>query len=107
VLRSGDFLRIEAKVRPSHASEDVVHADALALARTLLTQLPDWGGLQVAFLRRWRDSFGAVEDKPWIVASLERRIFERLVLENLTPAEVFGHFQVERPVHEGFVLWDR
>jgi hypothetical protein len=104
--RAGDVLVVETKAKPA-SNEAGVHADALTLARLLLPEFPAWSGLRVVFTRQWRDSFGAVDVRPWIVATITRARFEKLVLENLSPAEVFTHFKVDRPTYEGCVLWDR
>ena len=94
-------------VADEDASELAAAPAAVAGTIAVLTELKEWGGVRFEFALPYRDSFGKVSERSHFVAYMPRDRFDKLKIENLTPTEVFTHFEIDRPVLTGLVHWPK
>src|SRR5207253_2911910 len=79
-----------------------VTLDSIVIFRALFGALTEWDGIRLEFLADWIDRFGAVQQKPHAIVSLDRATFKKIVFENLTHERTFALFQTVRPEYSGF-----
>jgi hypothetical protein len=67
---------------------------------------PDVPQVRLAFLARYRDSFGAVTKRTYCMLEIDRETYGKIHFENLKPEEAIGHFhptKLEAP--DGTIPW--
>jgi hypothetical protein len=89
------------------AAEAQAGPAAVEGALALLPSLKEWAGVRFEFALPYRDAFGKIEERVHYVAFIARERFDKLKIDNLTVAEIFTHFEIDRPVLTGLVYWPR
>ncbi len=87
------------------ASEAAAAPAAVAGALAVLPSLKEWAGVRFEFALPYRDKFGKIEPHVHFVTYISRDTFSKLKIENLTSAEIFTHFELDRPVLKGLEYW--
>lgn len=100
-------LRLFAKAPASEAALDAcVGSDTVPAARIALDAEEGIAAVELTFLARWRDKFGAVQRAPYVTAGIRRADFEKIVFANLTAGEVLALFNPRRlPDPDEGVRW--
>ena len=96
-----------AEIPDEDAAEAAAAPVAVTCALAVLPTLKEWAGVRLEFALPYRDAFGKIEEHVHYVAYLARETFEKLKIENLTSAEIFTHFELDRPVLKGLEYWRR
>lgn len=106
----GDVLHLRLFAKAPASEEELdrcLGSDTVPAARTAFAVEEKIAGVQLLFLARWRDKFGAVGRAPYVSAGIRRADFEKIVFANLTPGEVLALFdprRVQEP-EEGVRWW--
>ena len=89
------------------AGEAGRHSDArlvLAAVRESVGGVTDWRTLRILYMERYKHRLGRIEERPALLAEIDREVVDRLVVENLDAEEVWNLFSASRPQHDG---WQR
>jgi hypothetical protein len=82
-----------------------VAADFRAAGKALWAGPSAWEALHWTFRAKFRDKFGAVEMKTYLVAMILRKDFDKIVWDNLTAEEQVKLFAPDWKQYEGWTIW--